>query len=176
MDNLRANFGLGNANGRDANSGRGTNAGSGSSQDAGRDGRSGRPAGTDSGESGGGRLQGRLNASNASERAMERASPNSAVGRINAYRTALQGNNPNLDAAASALARASNKPVTAQTVRDLNARLGVTLTDAQVTTLTERAQSIQRGGSSTPTAPAGSSTAPTGSSTAPTPPASVPRR
>jgi hypothetical protein len=87
---------------------------------------------------------GALNASHASARAMSHASPNSRVGKIAAYKAAIN----NLDAvnaafalgnatvaqqtaaqtsAAQALAKAANKGITAGSVTSLDARLGVSL-------------------------------------------------
>jgi hypothetical protein len=81
---------------------------------------------------------GRLNAAHASPRAMERASMNSPVAQIGAYKTALAAND--LDTAAEALAKASNKPVTAETVTNLNDLLGIPLTEAQVTELVQKTE------------------------------------
>ncbi|PVE25689.1 hypothetical protein DC522_05070 [Microvirga sp. KLBC 81] len=84
---------------------------------------------------------GRLNAAHASPRAMERASLNSPVGRIGAYKTAVAAND--LDAAATALAKASNKTVTAETVKNLNALLDTTLTDDQVAQVVEKTETLK---------------------------------
>jgi hypothetical protein len=54
-----------------------------------------------------------------------------------------------LTVAATALATVANKGVTAQTVTDLNAVLGVSVTDPQVATqIAEKAQALQAEGTS----------------------------
>jgi hypothetical protein len=99
----------------------------------------------------------RLNAAHASPRAMERASLNSPVGQIGAYKTAVAEGD--LDAAATALAKASNKPVTADTVKNLNELLDATLTDDEITTLVEKTETLKAEQGTTPTSKKTSSTA-----------------
>lgn len=84
---------------------------------------------------------GRLNAAHASPRAMERASLNSPVGQIGAYKTAVAAGD--LDAAAAALAKASNKPLTAETVRNLNGLLDTALAEEDVTKVVEKAEALK---------------------------------
>jgi hypothetical protein len=84
---------------------------------------------------------GRLNAAHASAQAMQNAAPNSTVGRINSYKTALEDGK--LDDAAEALAGVSNKAVTAEAVRSLNDLLGITVKDPEVTEIVEKVEALQ---------------------------------
>jgi hypothetical protein len=93
---------------------------------------------------------------------MKNASANSAVGRIAAYRDAVTlDKDETLDEgaikdAAAALAAASNKPVTEDTVRALNGLLGVEMTDEQVADVVAAVKDIKaptQDARATPTAP-----------------------
>jgi len=93
-------------------------------------------------------LEGRLNAAHASPTALAHASRNSAVGQIAAYKEAMEaylaGNEKSLEAAANALAGVANKGITAQTVTDMNAVLGLTaVTDKVATQIADTAKAAQ---------------------------------
>jgi hypothetical protein len=84
---------------------------------------------------------GRLNAAHASDRALGRASPQSAVGQIATYQAAVQ--NKEWDKAAVALASAANKGVTTESVKGLNSLLGVTVEDKVLADMVATAQDLQ---------------------------------
>jgi len=86
-------------------------------------------------------IRGSLNASHASPSALAHAAPNSRVGHVAAYVAAVRAGN--LTAAAQALAKASNKSVTTQTVQALNARLGVSTTESQAAAIAAKATAFQ---------------------------------
>ena len=93
-------------------------------------------------------LEGRLNAAHASATALAHASPTSAVGQIAAYKEAmkdyLSGDEQGLEAAANALAGVANKGITAQTVTDLNAVLGLpAVTDDIASQIADTAKAAQ---------------------------------
>jgi hypothetical protein len=79
---------------------------------------------------------GRLNAAHASAAALAHAAPNSAVGRVAAYKSALTANATlsaqDVAAAAAALVALSNKPITLRTVHTLDTRLGLTSLGTEV--------------------------------------------
>ena len=80
---------------------------------------------------------GRLNAAHASPQALANAASNSTVGRIAAYRAAIEEDD--LTAAADVLAALSNKPVSAESVRAFNELLGVSLSDEEISELLDKA-------------------------------------
>jgi hypothetical protein len=90
---------------------------------------------------------GSLNASHASPSAFAHAAPNSVVGQLAAYASAL--NNGNINAAALALAAAANHSLTAQTVMAVNTNLtaanvlSVSVTPAQAATIAAMANALQ---------------------------------
>ena len=93
-------------------------------------------------------LEGRLNAAHASPTALAHASPYSAVGQIAAYKEAMKdylaGNEESLEAAANALAGVANKGISAQTVTDLNAVLGLSaVTDDVASQIADTAKAAQ---------------------------------
>jgi hypothetical protein len=144
MDQFGFGRGRGQATANAAKEGRGTAAQSGRSTHAGNSagarGQSGRSAKAGAQAAKTASL-GRLNAAHASPRAMERASPQSTVGQIAAYKAAVQDGN--MTAAAKALAGVANKSVTTQTVAEFNDILGVTMTDAQISTVAAQARDAQ---------------------------------
>jgi hypothetical protein len=101
---------------------------------------------------------GRLNAAHASTQALANAAPNSAVGRIAAYRDVLdvkELDEAAIEDAAKALAAASNKPVTEDTVRALNGLLGIELDDQAVRDIVAKVESLKTSeAAGTSTAPA----------------------
>jgi len=100
---------------------------------------------------------GKLNAAHASVRGLAHASPNSTVGQIAAYKSAMQAGD--VEAAATALAGVANKGVTTQTVSELNALVGVTATQAQVAAVAQQARDQQTRDAATRTGAAANSQA-----------------
>lgn len=84
---------------------------------------------------------GKLNAAHASAAALTHASPHSTVGQIAAYKAAVEKGD--LDKAATLLTGLANKDITTRTVSDLNALLGVTLSEAQAATVAQQARDHQ---------------------------------
>jgi hypothetical protein len=87
---------------------------------------------------------GSLNASKASATARAHASPNSQVGKLGAYETAMA--NGDLEAAAQALADAANKEITPDVVAEVNQNMGIESTpevDAEVADLAEAARTAE---------------------------------
>ena len=74
-------------------------------------------------EAAGKKGMGSLSASNSSQRARERAAPNSRPGALGAYERALAEGD--VEAAAEALARAANKEITPENVGMVNENLGI---------------------------------------------------
>ena len=93
-------------------------------------------------EAAGKKGMGSLNASNSSQRARERASPNSRPGALGEYERALAEGD--IEAAAEALARAANKEITPENVGKVNENLGIETTpeeEAEMAALAEAARS-----------------------------------
>ena len=86
---------------------------------------------------------GRLNASNASARAQERANRRSAVGQLAAYRDLMSRDTINVEDAARILAGVSNKPMTTETLRRLNDSLGVRVSPDVEVLLLSRTAALQ---------------------------------
>jgi hypothetical protein len=86
---------------------------------------------------------GKLNAAHASPAALAHASRNSTVGQIAAYKAAVEKGD--LDAAAALLAGLANKDISTKAVTELNALLGVTLTEDQAAAVAQQARDQQAG-------------------------------
>jgi hypothetical protein len=95
---------------------------------------------------------GNLNAAHASQVGLSRASINSTVGQIAAYKEALL--EKDFERAAVTLAGVANKGITPETVKELNALVGVTLTDAQIASIAQQARDQQRSVAATTRTPA----------------------
>ncbi len=90
----------------------------------------GQAEGHESGKHGNGSTassMGSLNASHASPEAFENASAKSRVGQLAAYANAV--NQGKLSAAAQALAKASNKALTTESVQAVNANLSISMSN-----------------------------------------------
>lgn len=90
------------------------------------------------------RVQGRLNASHASSRAMEKANARSAVGQIAAYKTLMQKDEIDIDAAAEALAKVANKDLSLETVHALNTRLKLDIDQETEQAILDRAVELKK--------------------------------
>lgn len=122
--------GGGNGGGKGGGNGGGNGGGKGAGDDtASADGAPGHNK-DDTAKSKGG--LGSLSASNASATAREHAAANSQVGKMRDYETAMA--NGDLEAAAEALASASNKDITPEVVGEVNKNLGIesSLSDEEV--------------------------------------------
>lgn len=95
---------------------------------------------------------GALNAAHASPNALAHASPNSRVGKIAAYKEAINALNAAITpadvlaaqtAAAQALANAANKSINASTVASLDSLLGLSVSPANDAAITSQAQALQ---------------------------------
>ncbi len=86
---------------------------------------------------------GSLSASHASQRARERAAEGSQVNNIADYEAAMAAGDP--DAAAAALAAASNKEVTPERVGMVNNNLGIEATPEEEAALAAQAEAIRSG-------------------------------
>ncbi len=87
---------------------------------------------------------GRLNAAHASQRARDRAAPNSTVGLIADYQKAVAGGaEPDIAAAAEALAAAANKPIDSGVVGAVNGRLGIGTDAATNDAIADAAAALQ---------------------------------
>lgn len=86
---------------------------------------------------------GALNAAHASPSALANAAPNSRVGQVAAFARAMEAKD--VDAAAQALANASNKSISQSTVESVNAILGLHSSPALDAAVAVRAAAIQRG-------------------------------
>ena len=130
--------GSGNGGGNAGGNGNG-NAGGGASGQANAGGKSADADLADLGNSAASR--GSLNAGHASPTAMDSAAPNSVPGQIGSYRDAIQDGD--LEAAAAALAEASNRDLTQQSVASLNGLIGLDLDPAIEAALADRANELR---------------------------------
>jgi hypothetical protein len=88
-------------------------------------------------------LQGSINAAHASPTAQAQAAPNSRVGLVAAYARAVEAQN--VDAAALALTKASNKSISINTVTSLNSLMGLQTDPSTDAAIAAKAASIQSG-------------------------------
>ncbi|MGF1628714.1 MAG: hypothetical protein ACFCUT_04535 [Kiloniellaceae bacterium] len=138
--------GGGNGGGRGGGNAGGKGGGNnGAGSDAGSAGKSASAAGHNKSETGkAAAALGSLNASHASATSRAHASPNSQVGKLDAYETALAAGD--LEAAAQALADAANKEITSDVVAEVNQNMGIESTpevDAQVAAMAEAARTAE---------------------------------
>jgi hypothetical protein len=82
-----------------------------------------------------------LNAAHASLTGMDNASPNSVPGQIGSYRDAVQEGD--FEAAAAALAEASNRDLTAASIESVNGLLGLDLDPSVEQDLADRANELR---------------------------------